>query len=95
MLSSRSQDPDTLIVEELLAEPGCVLGLNPKIEFPKQNPATRAIRDQSRLAPARMALKHGRHLLHHLQIEAKQRLKAGRCTFNTTWRPLRRLARCT
>ena len=72
-----ARNPDTLIVEELLAEPGCVLGLNPKIEFPKQNPATLAChrRPIPSSPPARMALKHGRHLLHHLQIKAKQRLK--------------------
>ena len=72
-------DADAGIIEELLAEAGGMLGLQPEIQFPQQH--TPALLGDSHpvaaTAPAGMALHRARHLLEHLQIEAKQGLKTG------------------
>ena len=68
---------NAVIVEKLLTEAGRVLGLHSEIKLPQQHTATFPShgRPIPTTAPARMALKHNRHLLHHLEIEAEQLLQ--------------------
>ena len=71
-------DPDAGIIQELLAKPSRMFGLQPEIQFPQQHAAALP-GDPHPIAapsPAGMALHRRRHLLHHLQIQAEQPLQA-------------------
>ena len=67
------------LIQKLLPEASGVLRLHAEIKLPQQHPSTFLSHRHpiTSAAPAGMTLQHGRHLLHHLQIQAEHPFQTG------------------
>ena len=76
-LPDHTRDPDAFVIQKLLTKTSGVLRLNAEIELTQQHTATFPChrRPITTTPPTGIALQHSCHLLHHLQIKAKQAIE--------------------